>query len=123
MSSARRTELVRSPRGFTLIELMVAITAGLFVAIAAFALARQGSRFFQQEARIANAQFSATLGFDRLRADIARAGFLSSPNIQRDPFRCGSTAALPSMAAVRIVAATPAAVQDTTNELAPDQIT
>ena len=29
--------------GFTLIELMVAITAGLFVAISAFALARQGS--------------------------------------------------------------------------------
>ena len=116
MSVARHTRFARS-RGFTLIELMVAITAGLFVAIAAFALARQGSRFFQQEARIANAQFSATLGFDRLRADIARAGFLSSANIQRDPFRCGSTAGwpspgMPSLASVRIEAATPAAVQD-----------
>jgi Prokaryotic N-terminal methylation motif len=118
----------RHSRAFTLIELMVAITAGLFVAIAAFALARQGSRFFQQEARIANAQFSATLGFDRLRADIARAGFLSTANIQRDPFRCGSTAGwpspgLPSLAAIRIAAATPATVQDPGNELAPDQIT
>jgi prepilin-type N-terminal cleavage/methylation domain-containing protein len=115
-------------RGFTLIELMVAITAGLFVAIAAFALARQGSRFFQQEARIANAQFSATLGFDRLRADIARAGFLTSANIQRDPFRCGSTAGwpspgMPSLAAIRIAAGTPAGVQDSVNGLAPDQIT
>ena len=128
MSFSRRSKLSRSLRGFTLIELMVAITAGLFVAIAAFALARQGSRFFQQEARIANAQFSATLGFDRLRADIARAGFLSTANIQRDPFRCGSTAGwpspgMPSLAAVRIAATTPTAVQDPANGLAPEQIT
>ena len=75
---------------------MVAITAGLFVAVAAFALAKQGSRFFQQEARVANAQFSATLGFDRLRADISRAGFLTTANIQRDPFVCGNTAGWPA---------------------------
>jgi prepilin-type N-terminal cleavage/methylation domain-containing protein len=127
MNRARRSPIA-SLRGFTLIELMVAITAGLFVAVAAFALARQGSRFFQQEARVANAQFSATLGFDRLRADIARASFLSSANVQRDPFRCGSTATwpspgMPSLAAVRIASATPAAVQDAANGLAPDQIT
>jgi len=114
--------------GFTLIELMVAITAGLFVAISAFALARQGSRFFQQEARVSNAQFSATLGFDRLRTDIARAGFMTTANGQRDPFRCGSTAAWPSpgmqsLAALRIVQATPSTVQDGMNGLAPDQIT
>jgi hypothetical protein len=107
---------------------MVAITAGLFVAISAFAVARQGSRFFQQEARVANAQFSATLGFDRLRTDIARAGFLTTANVQRDPFRCGSTAAwpspgMPSLAAIRITQAAPAVVQDPTNGLAPDQIT
>jgi prepilin-type N-terminal cleavage/methylation domain-containing protein len=115
------------PRGFTLIELMVAITAGLFVAVAAFGLAKQGSRFFQQEARIANAQFAATLGFDRLRADIARAGFLTTANIQRDPFVCGTTAGWPAgmtgLAALRIIAATPADAQDTTNGLSPDQIT
>jgi prepilin-type N-terminal cleavage/methylation domain-containing protein len=127
MSDARLLQSERS-RGFTLIELMVAITAGLFVAIGAFALARQGSRFFQQEARIANAQFSATVGFDRLRADIARAGFLTTANVQRDPVRCGSTAGwpspgMPSLSALRITAATPPAVQDAVNGLAPDQIT
>src|SRR4051812_33413875 len=78
-SSMRRL----SQRAFTMVGLLVAITAGLFVAVGAYSLAKQGSRFFQQEARIANAQFSATLGFDRLRADIARAGFLSTPNIQK----------------------------------------
>src|SRR5258708_34442648 len=112
----------RAPRsrGFTLIELMVAITAGLFVAISAFALAKQGSRFFQQEARVANAQFSATLGFDRLRADIARAGFLSTANIQRDPFYCGARPSSPpagitSLAAVRLVEKAPADAQDAVN--------
>ena len=128
MSDARIIQSARRSPGFTLIELMVAITAGMFVAIGAFALARQGSRFFQQEARIANAQFSATVGCDRLRADIARAGFLTTANVQRDPFRCGSTAGwpspgMPSLAAIRITAATPTAVQDSVNGLAPDQIT
>ena len=106
---------------------MVAITAGLFVAVAAFALARQGSKFFQQEARVANAQFSATLGFDRLRADISRAGFLTTANVQRDPFVCGTTAGWPpgmtGLAALRIIAATPADAQDATNGVSPDQIT
>jgi prepilin-type N-terminal cleavage/methylation domain-containing protein len=114
-------------RGFTLVELMVAITAGLFVAVASFALAKQGSKFFQQEARIANAQFSATLGFDRLRSDIARAGFLTTANVQRDPFVCGTTAGWPvgmtGLAALRIIAATPLDGQDTGNGLTPDQLT
>lgn len=117
----------RRARAFTLVELLVAITAGLFVALGAFALAKQGSRFFQQEARVSNAQFSAALGFDRLRADIARAGFLSTGNIQRDPFYCGprpsgAPAGITSLAAVRIVKAVPADAQDSTNGLFPDQI-
>jgi hypothetical protein len=106
---------------------MVAITAGLFVAVASFALAKQGSRFFQQEARIANAQFSATLGFDRLRSDISRAGFLTTANVQRDPFVCGTTAGWPpgmtGLAALRIIAATPADGQDSANGVSPDQLT
>jgi hypothetical protein len=115
-------------RAFTLIELLVAITAGLFVSIAAVALARQGSKFFQQEARIATAQFGATLGFDRMRADIARAGFMSSPNIQRDRLICGAPDALwpegmKRLAAIRIEQAEPAEAKNTTNNLAPDRIT
>jgi hypothetical protein len=109
-----------------LIELIVAITAGMFVAIAAFALARQGSRFFQQEARVAGAQFAATAGFERLRNDIARAAFLSTPNVQNDPRRCGPTNTWPdrvkSLAALRIEQAKPAVAQDKVNGLAPDRI-
>lgn len=116
-------------RGFTLIELLVAITAGLFVSIAALALARQGSRFFQQEARIAATQFGATLGFERLRADIARAGFMSTPNMRDDPRICERVDAsgpleMRKLAAVRLHPSTTAlnqAQQD--NGLLPDGIT
>jgi prepilin-type N-terminal cleavage/methylation domain-containing protein len=119
-------------RGFTLIELLVAITAGLFVSIAALALARQGSKFFQQEARIAATQFGATLGFERLRADIARAGFMSTPNMRDDPLICdrldATNAAGPiemrRLAAVRLISTTAALnTAQTANGLYPDGIT
>lgn len=96
----------RSRSGFTLVELMVALTAGLFVSIVVFALAKQGSRFYQREARAANATLANVIGFQRLREDIARAGFLSTPNARRDPQVCGHDpgwpAGLVSLASVRI---------------------
>ncbi len=70
--------------GFTLVELMVALTGGLFISLAVFALARDSGRFYQREARLANATISGLIGFQRLRADLARAGFLSTPNVFRD---------------------------------------
>jgi prepilin-type N-terminal cleavage/methylation domain-containing protein len=117
-----------SGRGFTLIELLVAVMAGLFVSIAAIALARQGSTFFQQEARIANAQFGATLGFERLRADIARAGFMTSANVWNDPLLCPRADGnwpngMKQLSAIHIEEATPTDVRDNTNHLFPDQIT
>jgi len=80
----------RASAGFTLVELMVALTGGLFISLAVFALARDSGRFYQREARIANATVSGLIGFERLRADLGRAGFLASPNIVRDPGLCGT---------------------------------
>jgi hypothetical protein len=93
--------------GFTLVELMVAVTGGLFVSIMLFVLARDGARFYQRESRVADATLASMVGFERLHADIARAGFLASPNIQIDPRRCGplppaGQAQLRSLAAIRI---------------------
>jgi len=87
VARSRRTPLAHSA-GFTLVELMVALTGGLFVTLAVFALARDSGRFYQRESRVASATVSALLGFERLRTDIARAGFLASPNIYRDPSVC-----------------------------------
>jgi type II secretory pathway pseudopilin PulG len=75
-------------RGFTLVELMVAMTGGLFLAIVVFALSRDAARFYQREGRVANATMSGLSGFERLSSDVARAGHLATPNIQQDPHVC-----------------------------------
>jgi hypothetical protein len=74
--------------GFTLVELMVAMTGGLFLSIVVFALSRDATRFYQQETRVANATLSGVTGFERLANDIARAGHLVTPNINADPRVC-----------------------------------
>jgi prepilin-type N-terminal cleavage/methylation domain-containing protein len=83
-------------RGFTLVELTVAMSAGLIVAMGAFLLARNASAFFQNESRIAGAQFAAMVGMNRLTSDIRRASMGSSPNVVTDPTVCGYNAAWPS---------------------------
>jgi hypothetical protein len=93
--------------GFTLVELMVSLSGGLLVSLAVFALARDSGRFYQRESRIANATVGALLGFERLRTDIARAAFLSSPNAVRDIGVCSKPAAnwptaLRSLAGIQI---------------------
>jgi type II secretory pathway pseudopilin PulG len=80
----------RRRRGFTLVELMVAITGGLFVSLAVFAIARESGRFYNRESRMSDANLSVVLGFERLKADIGRAGFLGTPNVLRDPHLCGT---------------------------------
>lgn len=87
---SRRRRFRAKSHGFTLVELMVALTGGLFLSLAVFALARDAGRFYQREARLSNATISGLIGFERLRADLGRAGFLASPNIVRDPRLCGT---------------------------------
>jgi hypothetical protein len=113
MVRLQRSARPRPVRGFTLVELMVAVTGGLFVAIAVFVLARDGSRFYRQQARVADATLGAVVGFNRLKADLSRSGFMSSPNIRQDPFRCETPDdswpnALRNLASLRLPASTDA---------------
>ncbi len=99
-------------RGFTLVELMVSLMGGLFISLAVFALARDSGHFYQSEVRIANATVGGLLGFERLRTDIARAGFMSSPNVNRDPAVCTKPdgtwpASLAMLASVQVIPAPP----------------
>jgi hypothetical protein len=112
-----------------LVELLVALTGGLFVSIAVFALARDASRFYQREGRLASATLAGLVGFERLRADIARAGYMSSPNIQADPAVCTrltSPAMLANLASALIVdvgsTSDPANPALSANGLSPDSI-
>jgi prepilin-type N-terminal cleavage/methylation domain-containing protein len=82
-------------RGFTLVELIIALAAGLAVSTAAFLLAKSATAAFQEEARLSSAHLSATLGLSRLAADLQRAGLLSSANVQKDPAICGAPVTWP----------------------------
>lgn len=133
-------------RGFTLVELMVAMTGAIFISVVVFTLSRDATKFFQSELRVSEATVSTVIGFERLRQDLARAAFLASPNLARDVNKCprgpsGGVAAVPSqgsanfaitpgltqMGLAQIQADTKVAVtgnpQMTLNGLTPDTIT
>ena len=125
----RRTHAAE--RGFTLVELMVAMVGGLFVSMAVFSLAKHASGFAMRQSRVADATLQGVIGFERLQADIARAGFLSSPNVTRDPSMCrnagaaGYPGALGSLASV-FIDTTPVVSrsrEQTLNGIAPRRIT
>ena len=85
-------------RGFTLIELVVALSAGLMVSMAALLLSRNATKFFQNEARISAVQLAATLGMNRLTQDLQRASFLASRNNTTDRSLCTDGALPPPLA-------------------------
>lgn len=124
-------------RGFTLVEIIVALAAGLFVSAAAFLLARNATRFFQHEARISSAQLSAMLGMERLLADLDRAAYESTPNLSTSSRKCprvtgslpGVPAGLAQLAGVTIEEGGSSKVpgnpltQSNANGMSPDRIT
>ena len=84
---SRHTARIRraSQRGFTLAELMIAMLAGLVVALAVVSLSNEATNTFHEEARTAAAQMSLRTAVDRVRNDLMRAGFMSTANIWGDP--------------------------------------
>jgi type II secretory pathway pseudopilin PulG len=85
MSRARMKNLRRARAGFSLIELLVAMVAGLIVTIAVLGLAREATTVFHEEIRMSNAEMSLRLASDRVRRDLQAAAFLSTPNLYDDP--------------------------------------
>jgi prepilin-type N-terminal cleavage/methylation domain-containing protein len=71
--------------GFTLIELTVALLAGLIVALGIVGLSHEATQTFNEESRTAAAEAAMRTAVDRLRADIARAGYMSTGDILSDP--------------------------------------
>jgi prepilin-type N-terminal cleavage/methylation domain-containing protein len=116
-----------SQAGFTLIELLVASIAGLFVVLAAFMLSRGATRLFAAEGRVANSQLNVRLGIDRLRQDLERAGYMSTPNVLADPDVCPRPAGVPLQSVVLRAGSSSTSATETpmseANGLFPDRIT
>lgn len=108
--SRTRRALARRPRaarraGFTLLEMMVALTIGAVVIATVYTLGASASRHFQEQQRIAQLQLSVRLALDRVRRDVARAGFHATMNSAIDQ-HCGA-APSPQIRGVSITNASP----------------
>jgi hypothetical protein len=81
--------------GFTLIELTVSLVAGLIVALGIVGMSRDATHTFHEEMRSSAAEANLRTGIDRLRADLARAGYMSTGNILQDPLIARAPGASP----------------------------
>jgi len=75
----------RSGAGFTLVELMIAMVAGLMVAMAVMGVSKEATNTFHEEVRVAGAEMALRVAMERLRQDLQRAAFMSTGNIVGDP--------------------------------------
>lgn len=79
---------MRSSRGFTLVELLVAIAAGSLVATAAVLLSKNAVRLFQEESRMSYAQVAVANGMSRIGLDLEHAGRNTTKNPLTDTRLC-----------------------------------
>lgn len=80
-----------SSGGFTLLELMVALTVGALAVTSVYTLGAASSRQFGEQRRISNVQTSLRMAMNQVKRDIARAGYLGSPNAAARGERCRVT--------------------------------
>jgi prepilin-type N-terminal cleavage/methylation domain-containing protein len=85
----------RSRRGFTLLELMVALMITGLVVAALFTLGGASARHFHEQQRIGVTQRGVRMAMDRVRRDFARAGYLSVPDTGSTRVRMCPTPAVP----------------------------
>lgn len=78
----------RRRAGFTLIEMMVALTIGALVIATVYTVGASAARHFQEQQRVSQVQLSVRLALDRIRRDVARAAFHGTMNSAGDA-ACG----------------------------------
>ncbi len=71
--------------GFTLVELMVAMMAGLIAVSGAYVLSANSNRNISEQMRMADTQMSLRSAMDQVRRDFGRAGYLGSRNTSTMP--------------------------------------
>jgi prepilin-type N-terminal cleavage/methylation domain-containing protein len=70
----------KSSAGFTLIEMMVALTAGAIAITSIYYVSSTSSQHFQEQQRVAQSQMSLRMAMQQIRADISRSAFLGAPS-------------------------------------------
>ena len=90
--------------GFTLVELMVALTLGAVVIASVYTVGAASSRHFQEQQRVSQLQLSTRIALERLRRDVSLAGFGGTPDSTADSLRaCGTVAGTPAFFGVTVV--------------------
>ncbi len=77
--------------GFTLVEMMVALVAGALVVTSVYYIGTVTTRQFVEQDEISRMQQGLRLTANRLKRDIERAGFLSTPNLAKTRALCDPT--------------------------------
>jgi Tfp pilus assembly protein PilW len=81
----KRTHHGRFARGFTLVEILISLLSGLIVAMGVMGLSRVATNTFHEETRASSTELALRVASERLRADLARAAYMSTTNILTDP--------------------------------------
>jgi len=84
-------DAVSGRRGFTIVELLVAIVVAGVAVVGIYYYYSSVQYAMREQAKISQAQLSARLGMELLSADLQRAGFLSTPNGAADPLVCAQS--------------------------------
>lgn len=72
----------RRARGFTLVELMVSLVAGVIIAIAVVGLAKAATTSFHEQVRLTTVEQSVRNAANRLRYDLTKVSFMGTGNIK-----------------------------------------
>lgn len=103
-----RSARARKRAGFTLLELMVALAIGTLVVATMYTLSGASARAFQTQQRISQLQLQTRLALERVRRDVAAAGFGGTPDSQRERI-CGTAGITTRLRAVQLTDHDPAA--------------
>lgn len=81
----------RSRSGFTLVEMMIALTAGAIVVATVYTIGASSARHFQEQQRVSQLQLAVRLALDRIRRDAQRAAFQSVADSALVSGNCGGS--------------------------------
>ena len=84
----KRPRRQATQRGYTLVELLIAMLITSVTVLALYQVSRSATETFNQQQRAAEMQLRLRFAMESLRADISRAGFMMSPNTATDNRVC-----------------------------------